>query len=52
MIDLNSTKEFDKFITGNKASLVYVSTPQCNVCKILKPKLVEAINSEFRKGKT
>ena len=49
MIDLNSTKEFEKFITSNEASLIYVSTPQCNVCKVLKPKLIDFINSEFPK---
>ena len=25
----------------------YLSTPQCNVCKVLKPKVIELIENEF-----
>lgn len=49
MIDLKNTSDFNKFIKKNKAALIYVSTPQCNVCKVLKPKLVDFINAEFPK---
>ena len=51
MIDLKSNKEFEKFIKNNDASLVYFSTPQCNVCKVLKPKVKEFISEEFEKIK-
>lgn len=47
MKNLLSTKQFDEFIKDNEAFLLYFSTPQCNVCKILKPKLEELISHEF-----
>ena len=47
MTTLNSIEEYDKFISGNSGALVYFSTPQCNVCKVLKPKIKEFIDSEF-----
>lgn len=31
----------------NDAVMLYFSAPTCNVCHALKPKLVEAITSEF-----
>jgi thiol-disulfide isomerase/thioredoxin len=51
MEDLLSIEQFDEFIETNEAVLVYFSTPQCNVCKILKPKLEELISDEFPKIK-
>ena len=47
MKDILNKKQFDDFINNNVAVLVYFSTPQCNVCKVLKPKLAELINSQF-----
>ena len=47
MKDITSKIQFDDFISNNEAVLVYFSTPQCNVCKVLKPKLAELIESEF-----
>jgi thioredoxin 1 len=49
MIDLKSEKEFEDFVKNNDASLVYFSTPQCNVCKVLKPKIKEMISEEYEK---
>jgi thioredoxin-like negative regulator of GroEL len=46
-IDLNSLEEYEKFITENLATVIYFSTPQCNVCKVLKPKLKELLKEEF-----
>lgn len=51
MKDLTSIEEYEKFNSENSATLLYFSTPQCNVCKVLKPKLEEFINSEFPKIK-
>ncbi|MEE9430599.1 MAG: thioredoxin family protein [Melioribacteraceae bacterium] len=51
MTSLNSIEEYDKFISENPGALIYFSTPQCNVCKVLKPKIKELINSEFPKIK-
>ena len=47
MKNLSSIEEYDNFISENSATLLYFSTPQCNVCKVLKPKLEEFINSDF-----
>ena len=51
MIDIKTEEEFEQFIKTNEASLIYMSTPQCNVCKVLKPKLIDFINSDFPKIK-
>ena len=51
MIDLKSEKEFEDLVNNNDAVLVYFSTPQCNVCKVLKPKVKEFISEEFEKIK-
>ncbi len=32
---------------SNSAALIYYSTPECNVCKVLKPKTLEFINKNF-----
>lgn len=34
-------------LTRNDAVMLYFSAPTCNVCHALKPKLVEAVMSEF-----
>lgn len=49
--DINSIEKFNTFTTENTAAVVYFSTPDCNVCKVLKPKLIEIIESEFPKMK-
>lgn len=46
-IDLFTLEDFDSFISSNKAAAIYFSTPDCNVCKILKPKLIEMLNQNF-----
>ena len=51
MNTLTSLEEYTKFINENASTLVYFSTPQCNVCKILKPKIMELINNDFNKIK-
>ncbi len=45
--DINQIDEFNDFIKSNSAALVYFSTSECNVCKILKPKTLEFINYNF-----
>ena len=49
MISLQSYSEFEEFLINNNAALIYFSTHQCNVCKVLKPKILDFINSEFPK---
>ncbi|MCP5063791.1 MAG: thioredoxin family protein [Ignavibacteriae bacterium] len=51
METLTSIENVDNFIKDNDGCLIYFSTPQCNVCKILKPKIKEFIDSEFPKIK-
>jgi thioredoxin-like negative regulator of GroEL len=51
MIDIHKIEEFENFVKTNEAALVYFSTPQCNVCKVLKPKVIDFINSDYPKIK-
>lgn len=44
-------KELCNDIAKEEAALFYFSTPTCNVCKVLKPKIAELIESEFPKIK-
>jgi thioredoxin-like negative regulator of GroEL len=34
---------------ANNAVCFYLSTPECNICKILKPKVLEMIEKDFSK---
>ncbi len=45
--DLYTISEFENFVAQNPGAVVYFSTPQCNVCKVLKPKLKELLKSDF-----
>jgi len=51
MIDINTLVELEDFKNNNEAILIYFSTPQCSVCKVLKPKLINFVNAEFPKMK-
>ncbi len=51
MIDITTEEEFIQFSKNNEAVLLYLSTPQCNVCKVLKPKIEDFINKKFEKIK-
>lgn len=44
---LRSQDELDSFIKSTPVSVVYFSTQDCNVCKVLKPKLKELLESDF-----
>ena len=45
--DIISLEQFESFVSGNTAAVVYFSTLDCNVCKVLKPKLIEMLKEEF-----
>ena len=45
--NLNTFDEFQNFITNNSGAVIYFSTPQCNVCKVLKPKLINLLDQKF-----
>jgi thioredoxin-like negative regulator of GroEL len=50
-VEIQSFEEFLKLKEKEPALLAYFSTEACNVCKILKPKVDELIQTEFPKIK-
>lgn len=44
MTDLNNLDLIVKEIEKNDLNVFYFSTPTCNVCKTLKPKIIELLN--------
>jgi len=46
---VSTLEDYQKVIETEKAVLVYFSHEECNVCKVLKPKVLEAIKEEFPK---
>jgi thioredoxin 1 len=49
--EIQSFEEFLKLKDEEPVLLAYFSTESCNVCKVLKPKVAELIQSEFPKIK-
>ena len=47
--NLISHSDFVKKFNANKAVCFYLSTPECNVCKVLKPKVIQMIENDFPK---
>lgn len=45
----NSLGKFLEITETNKAVCFYLSTPECNVCKVLKPKVIELLEVDFPK---
>ena len=45
---MQTIEDIKKIIEENLAVMVYFSAPTCNVCHALKPKLLEAIDSNFK----
>jgi len=46
-----SEEEFEASKQGNLVSLYYFSHDECNVCKVLKPKIEELFSEEFPETK-
>ena len=49
-MNIKSPTSFGKFLEiteTNKAVCFYLSTPECNVCKVLKPKVIDMIENDF-----
>lgn len=49
-MNIDSPKSLDDFLEItrlNTAVCFYLSTPECNVCKVLKPKVIEMIKLDF-----
>jgi len=47
--DVESLAHFEQIVSENEGVLFYFSHAQCNVCKVLKPKVAELINENFPK---
>lgn len=45
---MNSIENINNTIKENLAVMVYFSAPTCNVCHALKPKLLDAIDDNFK----
>ncbi len=48
---IETMQEFNDLLQKEEAVLVYFSHEQCNVCKVLKPKVAEMVENEFPKLK-
>jgi len=49
-MNIESPTSFENFleiIKSSKAVCVYLSTPECNVCKVLKPKIIDMLENDF-----
>lgn len=46
MQEINAIREFDDLVNTYDFVMLYLSTPDCSVCKVLKPK-VEELVQEF-----
>jgi len=47
MTEINTQTEFENFVNENKGVLIYYSSPKCNVCKVLKPKLSDLLTLNY-----
>ena len=48
---MQTIQNIENTIKNNPAVMVYFSAPTCNVCYALKPKLLEAIDENFKEFK-
>ena len=46
---IDSLESYNEVIQKEEVILFYFSHDECNVCKVLKPKIIELINQEFPK---
>ncbi len=46
-ITLNSIEELNAKLKDELALIVYFSSPSCNVCHVLRPKLMEALEQAY-----
>ena len=44
---IENIEQFERSVEAENAILAYFSTNECNVCKILKPKIEELIQNKF-----
>ncbi len=48
---MQTIENINNTIKENPAVMVYFSAPSCNVCHALKPKLLEALDANFKEFK-
>ncbi|MCD6173792.1 MAG: thioredoxin family protein [Sulfurimonas sp.] len=48
---MQTIQNINNTIKENLAVMVYFSAPTCNVCHVLKPKLLEALDENFKEFK-
>jgi thioredoxin len=46
---MKNIEEFNSFLSKNNAVVAYFSHEECNVCKVLKPKLISLLKESFPK---
>lgn len=51
IITVKNLEEMEKIVKETPASIFYFSNDNCNVCKVLKPKILELIEEHFPKLK-
>lgn len=44
---INNLLDFQGLVQKHKAVFFYLSTQECNVCKVLKPKVIEMLKEDF-----
>lgn len=47
MIDIDSEDRLEAILNDNLGALIYFSGPECNVCKVLRPKIEEMILATY-----
>ncbi len=45
--DISNLDQFNELVSHTPAVLAYFSTTECNVCKVLKPKVADMVDTEF-----
>ena len=51
MINCTENTDIEVYINSTPAVLIYFSHEECNVCKVLKPKVITLLKNEFQKIK-
>jgi len=49
MKTIQTIQEFETLLAENDAVLAYFSTENCNICKVLKPKVIQMVSESFPK---
>lgn len=47
MTDIDSEDRLEAMLNDNPGALVYFSGPECNVCKVMRPKIEEMVSVTF-----